>query len=201
MWQRYSFYDFRVICHYLGGLLVFEAIAMAVPLLTALAFQEWDPAARYLLSSGIALSVGTGLLMLRITPGHLNRQQAMGVTGFAWFVLALFAAIPLALSAHYATYGNAFFDAMSAFTTTDATVIQGINHVSHADNMWRFIMNFVGGVGLIVVAMSLGMFGSGTNNLFTSEGRSEHVLPNQKLLKKKKLIVVKVKQLNQEKLF
>ena len=178
MWQRFSLYDFRVIAHYLGVLLVFEAIAMAAPFLTAVAFQEWDPAARYLLGIGVALTVGTGLRMLRIAPGHLNRQQAFGVTGFAWLVLALVAAIPLALSSHYDTYANALFDAMSAFTTTDASVILGINHVSYADNMWRFIMNFVGGVGLIVVAMSFGMFGAGTNSLFSSEGRSEHVLPN-----------------------
>ena len=178
MWQRFSLYDFRVIAHYLGVLLVFEAIAMMLPFVIAIMFFEWDPAARYLLSAGIALTVGTGLRMLRIAPGHLNRQQAIGVTGFAWLALALVAAIPLAMSPHYATYGNALFDAMSAFTTTDASVIMGINHVSHADNMWRFIMNFVGGVGLIVVAMSFGMFGSGTSSLFSSEGRSEHVLPN-----------------------
>ncbi len=178
MWQRFTLYDFRVIGHYLGVLLVFEAVAMAAPVLVALIFQEWNPASRYLLGAGIALTLGTGLRMLRISPGRLSRQQAIGVTGFAWIVLSAVSAIPLAMSMHYDSYPNALFDAVSAFTTTDASVLVDINHVSHSDNMWRFIMNFVGGVGLVVVAMSFGIMGNSTSSLYSSEGRGEHVLPN-----------------------
>lgn len=178
MWQRFTFYDFRVIAHYLGVLLLFEAIAMVVPLATAVVCGEWEPATRYLLAAGIALVLGTGMRMLRIEPGHLTRQQAIAVTGFAWIAVALVGAIPFYLSAHYPTYSDALFDAVSGFTTTDATVIQDINHVSYADNMWRFVMNFSGGIGLIVVAVSLGIMGNSGSSLYASEGRSEHVLPN-----------------------
>ena len=178
MWQRFSFYDFRVIAHYLGVLLVFEAIIMLVPLATAVAFGEWEPAARYLLAAGAALTAGTLMRMMRIQPGNLSRQQAIGVTGFAWIVVALFGAIPFFLSSHYDTYSNALFDAVSAFTTTDASIISDINHVSYADNMWRFVMNFAGGMGLIVVAVSVGLMGTSGSSLYASEGRSEHVVPN-----------------------
>lgn len=179
MWQRFSLYDLRVIGHYLGTLTQLFAALMAVPFITALVFQEWEPAERYLLGIGIALVVGTLLQFLRIDPGRLGRRQALAVTGFAWIVLAFFASVPLFLSGHYATYIDALFDGVSGLTTTGATVALDIDHFSNADNMFRFMMHLVGGLGLIVVALSLGIFGKRSgSSLYTAEGRSEHVVPN-----------------------
>lgn len=179
MWQRFSLYDLRVIGHYLGTLTQLFAALMAVPFITALVFQEWEPAERYLLGIGIALVVGTLLQFLRIEPGRLGRRQALAVTGFAWIVLAFFASVPLFLSGHYATYMDALFDGVSGLTTTGATVALDIAHFSNADNMFRFMMHLVGGLGLIVVALSLGIFGKRSgSSLYTAEGRSEHVVPN-----------------------
>lgn len=103
MWQRFTLYDLRVIGHYLGTLILFFAVLMVVPFVTALIFQEWEPASRYLVSVGIALVAGCSLRFLRIEPGRLDRRQALAVTGFAWVVLALFASIPLYFSGHYTT--------------------------------------------------------------------------------------------------
>lgn len=179
MWQRFSLYDLRVIGHYLGTLTQLFAALMAVPFITALVFQEWEPAERYLLGIGIALVIGTLLQFLRIEPGRLGRRQALAVTGFAWIVLAFFASVPLFLSGHYATYMDALFDGVSGLTTTGATVALDIDHFSNADSMFRFMMHLVGGLGLIVVALSLGIFGKRSgSSLYTAEGRSEHVVPN-----------------------
>lgn len=179
MWQRFSLYDLRVIGHYLGTLTQLFAALMAVPFITALVFQEWEPAERYLLGIGIALVIGTLLQFLRIEPGRLGRRQALAVTGFAWIVLAFFASVPLFLSGQYATYMDALFDGVSGLTTTGATVALDIDHFSNADNMFRFMMHLVGGLGLIVVALSLGIFGKRSgSSLYTAEGRSEHVVPN-----------------------
>ena len=178
MWQKFSFYDVRVIGHYLGVLISFFSLLLVVPLVTALVLQEWEPATRYLLAIGLSLIVGSGMRMMRIQPGRLNRQQAMAVTGLAWFFLALIAAVPLALSDHYASYIDALFECMSGLTTTGASIVVDLDHLSNADNMFRFLMHFLGGLGLIVVALSLGILGKGTSGLYTSEGRSEHVLPN-----------------------
>ena len=179
MWQRFTLYDVRVIGHYLGTLILFFAITMVAPLITAIIFQEWEAAARYLLSAGIAVLIGASLRFLRIEPGRLNRQQALAVTGFAWIALAFVASIPLTLSGHYATYLDALFDGVSGLTTTGASVILDLDHLSNADNMFRFAMHLLGGLGLIVVALSFGLFGKRTGaSLFVSEGRSEHVVPN-----------------------
>ena len=178
MWQRFTWYDVRVIGHYLGVLVSFFSIALAVPLVVAVVCQEWEPASRYLLGVGVALILGSALRFMRIQPGRLTHQQALTVTGLSWIVLAFVAAVPLALSGHYGSYLDALFEATSGLTTTGASLVIDLEHLSYADNMWRFTMHLIGGLGLIVIALSLGIFGKSTSGLYSSEGRSEHVLPN-----------------------
>ena len=179
MWQRLTGYDVRVIGHYLGMMILFSTVMYVPPLVLGVVFAEWEPAGRYLLAIGISLVVGSALRFLRIEPGRLNRLQALVVTGLSWIVLALLASIPLYSSGHYAAYLDAVFDGVSGLTTTGAATIIDLDHLSYADNMFRFMMHLIGGLGLIVVALSLGLFGKGgTASLYDSEGRSEHVVPN-----------------------
>lgn len=180
MWQRLSLYDVRVIGHYLGMLLLISSAALVVPLVCGLLYREWDAASHYLIAIGITLIAGSVLRFLRVRPGRLGRQQAIIVTGLSWIVLALFASIPLMLSGHYVKYPDALFDAVSGLTTTGASVVVDLDHLSNADNMWRFVMHLMGGLGLVVIALSLGLFGrgGGSGTLFNTEGRSEHVVPN-----------------------
>ena len=178
MWLRFTLFDVRVVAHYLGVLVSFFTIALAVPLVVAIAMQEWEPASRYLLAVGISLIVGSGLRLLCVQPGKLTHQQALAVTGLSWIVLAFVASVPLALSGHYGSYLDSLMEAVSGLTTTGVTLVIDLEHLSTADNMWRFVMHLIGGLGLIVVALSLGLLGKATSGLYSSEGRSEHVLPN-----------------------
>lgn len=178
MWTRFTFEDIRIIAHYLGTLTSLFTVALLIPLITALVFQEWEPATRYFLAAGISLTIGSLLRMAKVDPGRLTRQQAMALTGFAWMFLTFIASVPLAMSGHFASYLDALFDSVSGLTTTGAALIMDLEHLSYADNMWRFIMHFLGGMGLIVIALSLGLLSSSTSGLYSSEGRSEHVVPN-----------------------
>lgn len=179
MWRRFTLYDMRVIGHYLGVLILFSSLALLLPFAMAVAAAEWKAAARYLLTIGVALVLGSALRFLRIEPGRLNRQQALVITGLAWIVLALVAAIPLSLSGHFSSYVDALFEAVSGLTTTGASLVIDLDHLSYADNMWRFVMHLLGGLGLVVVALSFGLFGKRAGaSLYSSEGRSEHVVPN-----------------------
>lgn len=179
MWPRFRFHDIRVIGHYLGVLVSFSALTYVVPLVVAILCQEWEPASRYLIAIGISLIIGAGMQFLRVQPGRLSRQQALAVTGLAWILLAAIASIPLFMSGHYASYIDALFDGVSGLTTTGASVMLDLDHLSTADNMFRFMQHLVGGLGLIVVALSLGLFGrGGASSLYNSEARSEHVVPN-----------------------
>ena len=178
MWPRLTLYDMRVIGHYLGVLTLLTAFGLALPLLTAVVFSEWEAASHYLLTIGIFMIAGSALRFLRVQPGRLSRQQALVVVGLAWLVLSCFGAIPLLMSGHYANDLDALSEAVSGFTTTGASVVQDLDHLSYADNMWRFTMHLIGGLGLVVVGLTFGLFGREGASLFSSEGRSEHVVPN-----------------------
>lgn len=178
MWQRLSFYDIRVVCHYLGVLMLFATLGLVLPILISVCAKEWLATTRYLFTAGLFLIAGSVLRFACITPGRLTRQQALAVTGLAWMVLSCFGAVPLMMSGHYASYLDALFEAVSGFTTTGASIVQDLDHLSYADNMWRFMMHLMGGLGLVVVGLSFGIFGKGSASLFSSEARSEHIVPS-----------------------
>lgn len=179
MWSRFTFNDVRIIVHYLGILMIGYSAIMLPSVLCAIAFQEWGALNRYIIAIGASVATGALFSLAYVRPEKLTQQQAVAVTALSWLFLSFAASFPLFNSGHYIQYTDALFDAFSAFTTTGATLMVDLDHLSNADNMFRFMMHFTGGLGIIVVALSLGIFGKGTSAaLFTGEGRSEHVIPN-----------------------
>ena len=179
MWARYTFNDFRICLHYLGVLVIGTSLLMVPPILTALFFGEWEPFRRYLTACIGAFLTGSVMRLSYIGKSGLTRNQAMAITALGWIIISFIASFPIYYAGHHLNYMDAFFDCVSATTTSGASLIVDLDHLSNADNMMRFMLTFAGGLGLIVVALSLGLFGrSATTTLFTSEGRSEHVLPN-----------------------
>jgi len=180
MWPRISLEDLRVILHYLGVLTCFLGITMLVPVVVALCLSEYEIAIHYFLGISIAFLFGTLLMLFKFHPTVLSRKQAICVTGLAWVVLGIFAAIPLYLSGHFSSTLDAYFEIISGLTTTGFSLVHDVDHLSYADNMWRFMMHFFGGQGVIVIALGLGIFGRTGYSLYTAEGRSEHILPDIK---------------------
>ncbi len=182
MWPRLKAEDFRIIFHYLGYLVVFTGVAMLIPLGIALAQNNTVIAVNYIIGIGASFSAGFLMCMLKINIANLKRRQAVVITSIAWLVCSLFAAIPLYLSGHYATYFDSVFEGMSSFTTTGFSMCVDIEHMSLSDIMWRFILMFIGGQGIVVVALSIGAFvRSGSRaSLYYAEGRHDHVMPEIK---------------------
>lgn len=178
MIQRFTFSDIVAIAHYIGVLIAFFSLTMLIPLITALLFSEWEAFSRYLLGFGIALCIGLLMCLFSANTTRLTHQNALIVTGLAWLILAFIASIPLAFSGHYNSYLDTLFESVSGLTTTGASLVVDLDHLSYADNMWRFTMHFLGGVGLVVIALSLGLLGRSSSGLYSSEGRSDHVVPN-----------------------
>lgn len=139
------------------------------------------------MGAGFALSAGGGHFAYRwvgaasfvCTAGQTHSPAgSCGNGAFVDWFWRLVASVPLALSGHYGSYLDSLMEAVSGLTTTGVTLVIDLEHLSTADNMWRFVMHLIGGLGLIVVALSLGLLGKATSGLYSSEGRSEHVLPN-----------------------
>lgn len=169
-----------MIAHYLGTLLLLLGAIMLVPLGVSIVMQEWAITGHYLIGVGCAVTVGGLLRLCRISQTSIERRQAVAITCLVWIAGALIAAIPLSLSGHYGSFLDAFFEGVSGLTTTGVTLCQDVNHLSTADNMWRFVLQFIGGQGVIVVALSLGVFSKVSSSFYSAEGRGEHVMPNIK---------------------
>ncbi|MDR2586795.1 MAG: hypothetical protein LBC23_00855, partial [Coriobacteriales bacterium] len=147
MWPRFKKQDLGVIAHYLGAVVLLLGVVMLVPLAVSVLMREWDITGNYLIGVGCAATVGGLLRLCRISPVTLERRQAIAITSLVWIVGALVAAIPLWLSGHYGSYLDALFEGVSGLTSTGFTLCQDIDHLSTADNMWRFTLQFLGGQG------------------------------------------------------
>lgn len=171
--------DFRTIAYYIGRLIVGLGIIFAVPLAVALIFREWDMAVNFLIS--MFTSVFIGILLQKLFPSShdLNWSQGLAVTSICWLVAMFLGAIPLILSGHYFSYLDACFDAMSGFATTGLALIQDLDHAAHSLNMWRHLMMFLGGQGIVVIALTFFVRGTaGAYRMYVGEAREEKVLPN-----------------------
>ena len=180
MWYRFNRDDVRIIAHYLGLLMMTFGAIMAVPLTVSIIYAEWAVTSHYLFGMGVALVFGTLLRLAKIEPQSIKTKHAIAITGMIWIIGAVLAAVPLYLSGHYANFLDAVFEGVSGLTATGLSLAQDVDHMSMADNMWRFTMQFVGGQGVVVVALSLGIFTRTGNKLYTSEAREDSVVPNVK---------------------
>lgn len=179
MINRLHLSDFRTIAHYLGTLILLIALSMLFPFLLSLFLQEYDASVEFLFAIGITLLCGSLLLICKIDKGSLDWRQALIITALCWAILSLFGALPLWFSGHYSTFLNAYFESMSAFTTTGLSLVVDLDHMALSMVVWRCVMHLMGGVGVVVIALALGVFGSGAAaaSLYQAEAKSTHVMP------------------------
>ncbi|MBN2847285.1 MAG: TrkH family potassium uptake protein [Coriobacteriia bacterium] len=173
-------HNVRAILHYTGMLVLALAAAMIVPLVVALISREWDPALDYILGAGVTALAGALLVRMAPQGAAINRRDALLVTALAWLAASLAAAVPLAFSGHFGSYLDACFEAMSGLTTSGLVLVQDLDHIANAHNVWRHFTHLIGGQGIIVAALSvaIGMRGGGAMSLYLAEGRDERIMPN-----------------------
>jgi trk system potassium uptake protein TrkH len=152
---------------------------MVVPLATSLLFGEWNPAIEFLLAIGACLVFGLGLEVLCQTSKDLAWGHGLVVASFSWFMAMVLGALPHCLSGHFGSFLDAMFDVMSGYTTTGLFLLQDLDHVSHGLNMWRHVLTFAGGQGIIVIALTFLFQGTaGAYKIYVGEGKDERLLPN-----------------------
>ena len=152
---------------------------MMAPIVIGLLFREINPLLDFLISAEITLLIGIILTRLCRTEEDLDWMQGMIVVSLSWLVAMLLGALPLYLSGHYKSFLDACFEAMSIFTTTGLVLVQDLDHLSYAHNLWRHLGNFIGGQGIAIVVLSFFVKGtSGAFKMYVGEARDEKLLPN-----------------------
>ena len=172
--------DLRPVVFVLGILLTILSFAMVLPAVVDAAYghDDWQV---FLTASAVTLFVGVAMILTtRSGWGAFTLRQAFLMTASAWFVIALFGALPLAFSELDMSFTDAFFESMSGITTTGSTVIVGLDTAPPGILLWRAILQWLGGIGIIVMALSvLPILQVGGMQIFKVEAfdTSEKVLP------------------------
>ncbi len=139
----------------LGWLLLIEAVFLLMPAATSLYYGEsdWLP---FVSTSALTASVGLVLaLRSRPTASHMGKRDGYLLTALVWVVFSFFGLIPFLFCSEPMTYSDAFFEAMSGFTTTGASVITSIDNMSHGVHLWRALMQWIGGMGIILFTLAV----------------------------------------------
>lgn len=170
--------DLRIIGYYLGKVLTGLALIMAPPALVALALGEWNSATALLIGVGVTVAIGQLTEWRLATRAPLTLAHGTVVVALAWLLGSLLASIPILLSGHVAGVLDAWFEAMSGLTTSGLTVVQDLDHLSYSMNLYRHLLHFAGGQGIVIVVLALFAAGSGLGTLYAAEGRDERIMPN-----------------------
>ncbi len=172
--------DFRPVSLVIGFMLITLGLGMLVPAFADAVSDEAD-AQVFLISSGVTVFAGIALFLAsRSASPELSLRQAFILTTMSWVVIAAFGALPFMFSELNLSYTDAFFEAMSGVTTTGATVITGLDSAPPGILLWRAILQWLGGIGIVVTAVAvLPMLQIGGMQLFRIESSdtSEKILP------------------------
>lgn len=138
-----------------GWLLIIEALFLIVPTITCIYYheQDWIPFA-----STAVLTLCAGLLLAfrsRPTSQSMGKRDGYLLTALVWIVFSFFGLIPFLFCTQPLNYSDAFFEAISGFTTTGATVITNVDNMSHGIHIWRAMMQWIGGMGIILFTLAV----------------------------------------------
>lgn len=162
--------NWKIISKILGSLLFIEAFLMAACLAVAVYFAEPDVFA-FIISILLIAVFGLVAMMLgRNANNTLSRKDAYLVVTMSWIVFSLFGTLPFLISGFVDNFTDAYFETMSGFTTTGATVIDDVESLPHGLLFWRTFTQWIGGLGIVFFTIALlpSMVG-GSTKVFAAE--------------------------------
>jgi len=156
------------VIHVLGLLLMFLAGSMLLPIPFSLYYGDSDSIA---LLQGAGLTFLSGIILFFVTKfRELRTKNGFAIVTLGWIAFALFGSLPFMFSGHIPSFTNAFFETMSGFTTTGATILTDIESLPHGLLFWRSFTHWIGGMGIIVLSLAILPFlGVGGMQLFKAE--------------------------------
>lgn len=145
----------RMVLNTVGHIILAEAALLLLPAIVSLIYLEeclWS----FLITIGIALAFG---LVLKFTsnPGNkvIYAKEGFVIVTYAWVIMSAIGALPFFLSGEIPNYIDAFFETVSGFTTTGASILTDVEAMSKGLLFWRSFTHWIGGMGVIVFVMAL----------------------------------------------
>ncbi len=164
------FYRLLPVSHVLGAMLMFFSITYLMPIAGALIF---DDGTLVDFVDAMLIALGSGFILWFGTRRHkreLKPRDGFLLVTLAWILMAAIATVPLLLVIDGLSFTDAFFETMSGLTTTGATTLSGLEKLPPSINLWRHELNWLGGMGIIVLAVAiLPLLGVGGMQLYKAE--------------------------------
>lgn len=156
------------ILNILGNLLLLVALAMILPIIVGIYYQEED-AFVFIITMGLTFISGHFLRRFKYNHAGLQYRDGFVVVTLGWLLVSIYGALPFLLAGIFNNPIDAFFESVSGFTTTGATVIISLESLSHTILFWRSLTHWLGGMGIIVMTMAILPQLAGNMHLFKAE--------------------------------
>ena len=183
-------FNYKTVFFTLSIILIVLGVSMLVPVFVQLYFNDFD--STFIISSLITVTFGVLFFLSNMDHNHsINTQQAFLLTSLSWVGVAIFGSIPFFFSDMQLSFTDSFFESMSGITTTGATIITNLEESPKAILIWRAMLQWLGGIGIIVMAITLMpiMNIGGMQLLKISGGASEKILPKTKQISLRLILI------------
>lgn len=161
----------RYILYVVGSLLLFFGLTMTVPLVFSLYYHDGSAETLF---DAMGLTVASGLLLFlffrRERTANISQREGMAIVTVGWTAVGLFGALPFYLAGAQWTFVDAFFESVSGFTTTGASILSDVEALPQGLLLWRSFIQWLGGMGIIVLSIAILPFlGVGGMQLYKAE--------------------------------
>lgn len=146
--------NYRMISYILGFVLKIEAALMALSLGVALIYGE-QSAVYFAVTMAVTFAVGLALGWRKPKTKNINVKEGLLVVGLSWIAMSLFGTLPFYLSGAIPSYLDGFFEVVSGFTTTGASILTDIESLPKGILFWRSFTHWLGGMGILVFVLAL----------------------------------------------
>jgi trk system potassium uptake protein TrkH len=157
------------VLHVIGAFLCFLALSMVLPIIVGFIYRDGTAQA---FAISLVVTILAGALMWKLTPraDRISVREGFAIVTLSWVAMAIFGSLPFIVSREIPCITDAFFETMSGFTTTGATIIEDIEVVPHGLLFWRGFIQWLGGMGIIVLSIAvMPLLGIGGMQLYKAE--------------------------------
>jgi len=171
--MRNRFQRINCIFHFIGNLLIILGLIILLPLIVAFIYwgqkgDGWNTVIAFLIPACLSFSFGLILRNICNPTETLDMTGAMLMCGLSWLSVSALGALPFAIVIN-PNYLNAYFEAMSGFTTTGITVYSGLDDMPRSILFWRSLTQWLGGIGILSFFLAITFRGSGAHHIFGAE--------------------------------
>ena len=183
--------NYKTVFFIIGVLQIILGIFMAIPIFSQFIFSEIDSS--FITSSVITLVFGVLFVLSNLDyEKKINLKQAFLLTTLSWLTIAIFGSLPFYFSDLNISFTDSFFESMSGLTTTGSTIISNLELAPKSVLLWRALLQWLGGIGIIVMAITLmPIMNIGGMLLFKvlNTDSSEEILPSSKEISLKLILI------------